>query len=364
MKFRAFFVAVSVTFLLWVLATAVMAQEEPPPPYAGLRNSFPWDDASVQEAGQGLYQRSCLGCHGAGGSNIGGADFSTADYSQNLEERPDFYFWILSEGRINLGMPPFKSSLSEEQRWQVMTYLWSLGGASAPSEVIPPSTTPPAEAEKATLRLTVPKQSQAGQPLSMTATLRDNQGKPIQNTTVKFFIRVDFFTSGLIEIGEAVTNNQGVAVLEYTPRPTDEIEVVARYGTIETTTTVSLVESAEPFYQAKAGLPDSVFLPEVFVGPKSALEPGEGGAAPTAGFRIPGGLPALLLFAYVSTVILVWSLYLRVMYQVFRISVVSKIGDTNTRLVPLLGMAVMVALVTLLVLILITGPYSHPHLLR
>ena len=82
------------------------------------------------------------------------------------------------------------------------------------------------------------------------------------------------------------------------------------------------------------------------------------------GLRIPGGLPFLLLLAYVFAVILVWSLYFRVMYLVFRISSVSKIRDTNTRLGPLIGMAVMLAMATLLVLILITGPYSHFNLLR
>ncbi len=362
MKFKFFFSFVLAALFLWVLATAVMAQGEPPPPYAGLKNPFPWSDASAQEAGKGLYQRSCLGCHGANGGNIAGADFSAAHFPQSLEERPDFYFWVLSEGKLDKGMPPYKSSLSEEQRWQVLTHLWSLG-AAAPPEVAPP-TELPAEGDDGILLLTAPEQAQSGQPLSLSATVRDKDGKPIGNTPVQFFIRVDFFTSGLIEIGEVMTNAQGTAVLEYVPRQTGDIQVVARYEGTETTTTVSLEESAEPFYQAEAGLPESATIPELFVGPKSALEPSEGGAAPTTGLRIPGGLPSLLLLAYVFAVILVWSLYLRVMYQLFRIPVVRAVGDTDTRLVPMIGMALMVALVTLLVLILITGPYSNPHLLR
>ncbi len=70
MKFRLLLSVVFVTFLLWVLTTAVLAQEELPPPYAGLKNPFPWNDAAVQEAGKGLYQQSCLGCHGANGGKI------------------------------------------------------------------------------------------------------------------------------------------------------------------------------------------------------------------------------------------------------------------------------------------------------
>lgn len=259
-------------------------------------------------------------------------------------------------------MPPFKSSLSEEQRWQVLTYLRSLA-AAVPTEVTPP-TEVPAEGVDGTLLLTVPEQAQSGQPLTLTAILKDKDGKPIGDIPVRFFIGVDFFTTDLIEIEEAVTNGQGIAVSEYIPRQTGEIQVVARYEAIETTATVSLTETTEPFYQAEAGLPDATFLPEIFIGPKSALEPGRGGTAPTTGLRIPGGLPFLLLLAYVFTVILVWSLYIRVMYQLFRIPVVSEIEDTNTRLIPSIGMIVMVALVTLLVFILITGPYSNPHLLR
>ncbi len=362
MKLKLLLIAVTMTLLLLVLANAVAAQGEPPPPYAGLENPFPWSDAQAQEVGKGLYQRSCLGCHGDKGGNIVGADFSATDYPQSLEERPDFYLWILSEGKLDKGMPPYKSSLSEEQRWQVLTYIWSLG-AAIPPEVTPP-TEPPAEVGNGALLLTAPEQAQSGQPMTISAVLKDKEGKPIGNTPVKFFIRVEFFTSDLIEIGEAVTNNQGVASLEYIPRQTGSIEIVGRYEAIETTATVILTESTGPFYQAKAGIPDATSIPEIFIGPKSALEPGEVGTAPMTGLRIPGGLSSLLLLAYVFAVILVWSLYLRVMYQLFRIPVVRAMGDTDTRLVPMIGMAIMAASVTLLVLILITGPYSHPHLLR
>ncbi len=109
MKFRLLLTVVAVTFFLWVLAAAVLAQEEAevPGPYAGLENPFPWSDAPAQEAGKELYQQSCIGCHGASGSSLAGADFSAADFPQRLEERPDLHFWILSEGRLDEGMPPY-----------------------------------------------------------------------------------------------------------------------------------------------------------------------------------------------------------------------------------------------------------------
>ncbi len=361
MKFRLLLIVLVVTFFLWILAVAVLAQEEPPPPYAGLKNPFPWSDTSAQEAGKGLYQQSCLGCHGANGGNITGADFSAAGYPRSLEERPDLYFWILSEGRLDKGMPPFKSSLSEEQQWQVLTYLWSLGAEVTPPEVTPPPPKPPAEGVGGILLLTAPEQAQSGQPLTLTATLQDSQSEPIGNVPVKFLIKVDFFTSGLMEIGEVVTNDQGVAVLEYSPSQTGEIQIVARYEAIETTTTVSLAESAEPFYQPEAGIHLPAPGQEVFIGPESALELGETGKAPMSALRLPGGILSWLLFLVV-TVMFIWFTYFRVMYQVFRIPIVTEIEDTDTRLVPLAGLAIVVVLGILLVLMLITGPYSHFHL--
>ncbi len=362
MKFRLLLIVLVVTFFLWVLAIAVLAQEEPPAPYTGLNNPFPWGDASAQEAGEGLYQQYCLGCHGVKGDNIARADFSAVDYPKSLEERADLYFWILSEGMLNKGMPPFKSSLSDEQRWQVLTYLWSLGAAVTPPAVTPPATKPPAEEAGSLLLLTAPEQAQSGQPLTLTASLRDSQGKPVRNATVKFFIRVDFFTSGLMEIGEALTNDQGVAVLEYSPRQTGDIQVVARYEAIETTATLTVAETNEPFYQAEAGISLPAPGKDILIGPKSAVEL-EDGFAPMTAVRLPGGILSWLLLLVV-TVMLIWVTYFRVIYQVFRIPIVSEIEDTDTRLVPLAGLAIIVALGILLVLILITGPYTHLHLLR
>lgn len=357
MKSRFIFAAVFVVFTLWALATAVMAQEEPPPPYAGLKNPFPWGDASAREVGKGVYQRSCQGCHGATGSNIADADFSASDFPSGLEDRPDFYFWIVSEG-TDYGMPSFKSPLSEEQRWQVLTYLWSLG-ATSPTEV-PPPTTPPAEVKGGTLSLTAPPQGQAGQLISLTAVLKDDQGKPVTGVPVKFFIKLDFFTSGLMEIGEAMTNNRGIAILNYTPREVGNIEVIARYDDVEGMAALNLADETT-FYQAEAGIKLPAPGEEVFVGPESAVEPGV--ASPTSALRLPGGIVSWLLLI-VITVMVLWSTYFRVVYQVFRIPIREQIGDTDTRLIPSLGLAMIVVLGILLVLILITGPYSNPHLPR
>jgi mono/diheme cytochrome c family protein len=362
MKFKLLPVAVFVALLLIVLAAAALAQEEieVPAPYAGLENPFSWDDASAQEAGKVIFQKSCAACHVATEQAPAlGPDFSVVDYRQSLEERADFYFWTVSEGRLVNGMPPWKASLSEEERWQTLTYIWSLGG------VEPPTTTPPPDIEEGTLLLTVPEQAQSGQPLTMTATLQDAEGEPVAGATVKLFIQMDFFASSLMEIGEAATDEQGMAVLEYTPRQSGDMQVIAHYergglSPLEATTITTLAEADEPFYHVEVGLRSFSFGPEVFIGPPSALEP-VGGDAPTSALRLPGGILSWLL-VLVATVALIWFTYFRVMYQVFRIPIVSEMKDTNTRLVPMIIMTIVAALGFLLVTMLLTGPYSHPHI--
>ncbi|MEW6232151.1 MAG: c-type cytochrome [Chloroflexota bacterium] len=224
--------------------------------------------------------------------------------------------------------------------------------------VIQPTAKPAAEAAGVTRRLDAPAQARSGRPLSLRALVEDGQGKPVGGTPVKFFIKVDFFVNGLMEIGEAMTNDHGVAVLEYTPRLTGDIRVVARHEgggrkATETATTINLAESSRPFYQPEVGIKLPAPGPEIFVGLGSTLE--ATGSAPMTSLRLPGGLLSWLLLL-VGGVVLVWVTYFRVMYQLLRIS-----EGTETRLVPLVGMAVVVVLGTLLVLVVITGPSTHLH---
>ncbi len=120
------------------LATPTPSQT-PPPPYAGLENPFSWDDVSAQEAGGVIFHESCAACHIVTDEveEVLGPDFSSVNYRQILEERADFYFWTVSEGRLVNAMPSWEDSLSEEERWQALIYIWSLG-----SEVPTPTPTP------------------------------------------------------------------------------------------------------------------------------------------------------------------------------------------------------------------------------
>ena len=128
-KLKSAFVVSLPILCILVLTTVVLAQEAVPAPYTGLKNPLKWDDTVAQNAGRSIYRRECLSCHGADGNEMIGFDFSTAEHRKELESKPDYKFWKVSEGVPGTEMIAWKSKLSETQRWQVLTYIWSLGSA-------------------------------------------------------------------------------------------------------------------------------------------------------------------------------------------------------------------------------------------
>jgi len=279
-----------------------------------------------------------------------------------LEASPDRFFWILSEGMLAKGMPGYKSSLSEEQRWQALTYVWSLGKAVTPGPS--PGETPTSRGN-ATLFLYVGGETDSGA-LALTVALEDDQGQPISGATVRFFIEADLFTSGLMDIGDAVTDERGIAVLEHTPRQAGVRDVVARFESdrfnpVEHSITLTVEEPAMPFYRPEAGIRMPSPGEEVFIGPESARHPGEMGQAPTSGLRLPGGVLSWLLL-FVGALLVFWGAYSFIMYQVLRIAVIGDPRNAEIRLVPLIGLAVIVFTGLALILMILIGPNSNPHL--
>ncbi|MGD2155401.1 MAG: c-type cytochrome [Anaerolineales bacterium] len=96
-------------------------------PYLDQTNPFAWDDAEAAAAGEAIYS-SCAGCHGEEGTGSlpGIVDFTDPLFQNKLRQESGEVFCSTAEG-IN-GMPAWKDQLSEEQIWQVLTYIASLGG--------------------------------------------------------------------------------------------------------------------------------------------------------------------------------------------------------------------------------------------
>lgn len=364
MKSKYLLAMALVIFLFAVPVTSALAQEEPPPPYAGMENPFPWSDAQAQVAGKKVYEQSCAGCHGLTGGALSVPDFSVPAYSKSLESKPDYAFWITSEGRLSGGMPPFKATLSEEQRWQALTYIWLLSTAPPPPVTVPPSTRPP---EKAALALTLPRQVNADQNMDLVAVVKDLTGTPIRGGEVEFFLATDFFAKGLMKIGDATTNEQGVATIQYAPRIDGESNLVVRYAGSETVAIFSVTATGEVLYQTEVGIPVPALGPEIFIGPASSREIGEMGSAPTSALRFPAGILSWFLLP-VAILILVWGTYGVTMRQVLLISTAKEPGMTGktktVRTVPVIWLGVIIALGIMTILMVITGPFSHFHLLH
>jgi mono/diheme cytochrome c family protein len=107
----------------------------PPAEYAGKTNPMANDQAAA-EAGKQIFDTNCYTCHGTDAKGDGPAaaslDPKPADLADLQSRFSDAYlFWRISEGGamppFNSQMPSWKGTLSEEQIWQVITYLRTFG---------------------------------------------------------------------------------------------------------------------------------------------------------------------------------------------------------------------------------------------
>jgi mono/diheme cytochrome c family protein len=89
-------------------------------------------DQATAAAGKQIFDTDCSPCHGTDGKGDGPAASSQnpkpADLAGLESNFTDSYmFWRISKGGamppLNSQMPTWKSTLSEDQIWQVITYL-------------------------------------------------------------------------------------------------------------------------------------------------------------------------------------------------------------------------------------------------
>ncbi len=101
---------------------------------AAKRNPFA-GKAEAAAAGKQIYMTTCAPCHGNSGRGDGPAAMALnpkpANYTTSAiaTESDGALFWKLSEGRG--AMVGFKGAFSEEQRWQLITYIRTLQGVKA-----------------------------------------------------------------------------------------------------------------------------------------------------------------------------------------------------------------------------------------
>lgn len=110
---------------------------DPPTEYAD-KTSNVWADVEAIARGKKIWGKYCVSCHGKDGQGAGLISESLshlpADLSNNFHTAPGigdaYLFWRVSEGgtvepfsSMGSQMPPFKSVLSESQRWDVLAYV-------------------------------------------------------------------------------------------------------------------------------------------------------------------------------------------------------------------------------------------------
>jgi mono/diheme cytochrome c family protein len=83
--------------------------------------------------GKALFVQRCVQCHGEQGQGDGPLaeqipseipDFTAPDYASDMS--PQDIFDVITEGRMDKMMPPWGDMLSEEERWDLTAYVWSL----------------------------------------------------------------------------------------------------------------------------------------------------------------------------------------------------------------------------------------------
>ena len=111
------------------------------------------------------------------------------------------------------------------------------------------------------LTLNVASRVDLGSPILIEATLRDQSGKPVGDAVVRLYTSATFLSteSGPIEIGDATTNENGVAIFEYVPSRNVTMEVRAEYqgdGQYEPSqaTASFVVEGSRQLIQTHAGV--------------------------------------------------------------------------------------------------------------
>lgn len=112
----------------------IVATFTPPPAQVASNNlSYPTRLPDLAR-GEAIFAARCTSCHGTNGNGQGELvlngqvpampSFLDADHVR--QQRPDAYFNIITNGNLEKLMPPWRDALSEQERWDVALYVYTL----------------------------------------------------------------------------------------------------------------------------------------------------------------------------------------------------------------------------------------------
>ena len=117
------------SFVLFGLSSFAQDSWQAPKSSKDVKNPYVGNKIAANK-GQALYSKLCWTCHGKNGKGDGPAaaslkpkpkDFLSADLQKQTDGE---LFWKLSNGKGM--MMPYKHSLNEEKRWQIINYIRTL----------------------------------------------------------------------------------------------------------------------------------------------------------------------------------------------------------------------------------------------
>ncbi len=132
MKKFWFLILVFFTLVLAACGAGATPTPEPlaavPTEFAGQTNPY-GTEAALQ--GAEIYKTYCESCHGATGLGDGIAGGSLVPPPKNLVElqstvEDDYLFWRIHDGKTGTAMVAWKGILTDEQIWQVVSFIRTL----------------------------------------------------------------------------------------------------------------------------------------------------------------------------------------------------------------------------------------------
>jgi len=122
----SFFTAIfSCIFLSLVLTAQDRRFHNAPPSTQQKKNPYAGQAAAVK-AGEQLYARNCRSCHGINGKGNGNIPALSRGATQTAPDGE--IFWFITTGSVDNGMPSW-AQISEQKRWQIVSYLKTLKNA-------------------------------------------------------------------------------------------------------------------------------------------------------------------------------------------------------------------------------------------
>ncbi|MBN2668513.1 MAG: cytochrome c [Bacteroidales bacterium] len=171
---------------------------------------------STQQHGKDLFNTNCKSCHGTPGTesflplNPPPGDPASEKFSKQTDGE---LFYKITNGKG--GMPQFKNMLSEQDRWDVISYIRTFHKDYKPANIEVAS-----EAVQSfsgtDLSITLQTNADSAEVIAQVKGMKDGQLINASGVRVSFLVKRNF---GFLPIGDpATTNEQGLAQMKY---PTD-----------------------------------------------------------------------------------------------------------------------------------------------